>query len=115
MSVSTNGGGSFTAVWSVTGTIREKWTDIRIPLAAFAGRNLLIRFEYVPGTFYADRGVWLDEIRLVDVTGAEYLDGPVYHTSVTHLDQGLNLLAYRIWAGEQAHRRSEPFSVDTGR
>jgi hypothetical protein len=112
--VSTNNGASFTTVWSATNTIREKWTEIRIPLAAFAGRDILIRFEYIPGAFYPDRGVWIDEIRLVDITGAEYLDGPVYHTSLTHLDKGANILAYQVWADEQAQPLSEAFTVDAG-
>jgi hypothetical protein len=111
--VSADSGGSFTAAWSVTGTIRENWTQIRIPLAAFAGRNILIRFEYVPGAFYPDRGVWIDEVRLVDVTGAAYLDCPVYHTSLTQLDEGTNILAYQVWTGEQAQSRSEAFTVDS--
>ncbi|MCL5279977.1 MAG: C10 family peptidase [Planctomycetes bacterium] len=112
--VSTNNGSSFTPVWSATNTIREHWTDIRIPLAAYAGRDLLIRFEYLPGVFYPDRGVGIDEIRLVDVIGAEYLEGPVYHTSLTDLDKGINILAYQVWAGDQAQPRSESFLVDAG-
>jgi hypothetical protein len=114
VSVSTNNGGSFTPVWSATGTIREHWTDIRIPLAAYAGRDILIRFEYLPGAFYPDRGVWIDEIRLVDIIGAEYLDCPVYHTSLTQLDKGTNTLAYQVWAGGQAQPLSEAFTVDAG-
>jgi hypothetical protein len=110
--VSAGSGGNFSPVWSVTDTIRANWMDIRIPLAAFAGRDILIRFEYVPGDFYDGRGVWLDEIRLVDVTGAEYLDSPVYHTSLTSLAQGPNVLAYQVWSGEQAHPLSEAFTVD---
>jgi hypothetical protein len=112
--VSTNNGGSFTAVWSATNTIREKWTEVRIPLAAYAGRDILIRFEYLPGAFYPDRGVWIDEIQLIDITGAEYLDCPVYHTSLTHLDKGTNILAYQVWSGEQPQPLSEPFTVDVG-
>ncbi len=112
--VSTNSGGSFTPVWSATNTIREKWTEIRVPLAAFAGRDILIRFEYTPGAFYPDKGVWVDEIRLVDVIGAEYLDCPVYYTALTHLDKGTNILAYQVWSGDQAQPRSESFTVDAG-
>jgi hypothetical protein len=110
--VSTSGGGSFMPVWSATGTIRRNWTDVRVPLAAFAGKDILIRFEYLTGSFYPDEGVSLDEIRLVDITGAEYLDGPVYHTSVTNLSTGSHVLAYQLRAGEQAGPRSEAFTVD---
>jgi hypothetical protein len=110
--VSTNNGGSFTPVWSVTDTIRRNWTDVRVPLAAFAGKDILIRFEYLTGSFYLDEGVALDEIRLVDIAGAEYLDGPVYHTSVTNLSTGSHVLAYQLRAGEQAGPRSETFTVD---
>ncbi len=112
--VSVGSGGTFSPVWSVTGTIRENWTDTRIPLAAFAGRDIRLRFEYVPGSYYPGRGVWIDDIRLVNITGADYLDCPVYHTSLTQLDQGTNILAYQIWAGEQAQPRSEAFALDAG-
>ncbi len=112
--VSADGGGSFSPVWSVTDTIRENWTDVRVPLGTFAGREILIRFEYIPGAFYPDKGAWIDEIRLVDVTGAEYPDRPVYHTSLTHLDKGVNILAYEVWTGERAQPRSEAFTVDAG-
>lgn len=110
--ISTDQGSTFTPVWSVSDTIRKNWTEVQIPLDAFSERDIRIRFEYVPGGFYPDGGIWIDEIRLVDITGADYLDYPVYHTSLTDLPEGANTLAYQVWAGEQVHRRSEAFIVD---
>jgi hypothetical protein len=112
--VSTNNGGSFTSVWSATGTIRRNWTDVQVSLGAFAGKDILIRFEYLTGTYYPNEGVSLDEIRLVEITGADYLDGPVYHTSLTGLASGTHTLAYQLRAGEQPGPRSEAFTVDAG-
>jgi hypothetical protein len=111
--VSADAGGSFSPVWSVIGTVRKNWTDIRIPLDAFAEQEILIRFEYTPAASFPDEGVWIDEIRLLDISNAEYLDCPVYHTSLTHLDEGISTLAYEVWTGDQAQPRSEPFTIDS--
>ncbi len=112
--VSIDSGASFSPIWSVTDTIRENWTDIRVPLGAFAGQEILIRFEYTHGAYYPDKAVWIDEIRLIDITGAEYLDCPVYHTLLTHLDEGVNTLAYEVWTADQPQPRSESFTIDSG-
>jgi hypothetical protein len=112
--VSTNKGSSFTTVWSATGTIRRNWTDVQVPLDAWAGQDLLIRFEYVPAGYYSNQGVFIDEIQLVDITSAEYLACPVYHTSLTNLGVGTSTLAYQVWADGQRQPRSESFAVDSG-
>ncbi len=111
VSVSTDGARTFSEVWSVSETIRHRWTEIPIPLSAFSGHDTVFRFEYVPGGFFADRGIWIDDIRLVDITGAEYLDCPVYHTSLVGLPQGPSVLAYQVESAGQIHPRSETFTV----
>lgn len=111
--ISSDNGSSFSPVWSVSNTFREHWTEIQIPLEAFSGQDILIRFEYLTGGYYPDGGIWIDEIRLIDVTGADYLKYPVYYTSIANLAKGVNILAYQVWAGEQIHPRSEAFVIDS--
>jgi len=110
--ISSDNGSSFSPVWSVSETLREHWTDIQISLEAFSGRDILIRFEYLGGDYYPDGGIWIDEVRLVDVTGAEYLKYPVYYSSLTDLTDGVNVLAYQVLTEEQIHPRSEAFVID---
>ena len=110
--ISSDNGSSFSAVWSVSDTSRENWTEIHIPLEAFSGRDILVRFEYLTGEYYQDGGIWIDEVRLIDVTGADYLKYPVYYTYLTNLEEGINILAYQVRAGEQIQPHSEPFIID---
>ena len=110
--ISSDNGSSFSPVWSTSNTLRENWTEIQIPLEIFSGRDILIRFEYLADEYYPAGGIWIDNIRLVDVTGADYLKYPVYHTSLTNLTEGINILAYQVWASEQVHPRSEAFIID---
>jgi hypothetical protein len=112
--VSTDAGQTFAPVWWASDEVRQNWTDVAIPLESFAGRDIRVRLAYAiaPGKFhYQEGGVWIDEIRLVNVAGAEYADYPVYHTTLTDLSEGTHILAYRLWSEDQAHPRSEPFPV----
>lgn len=110
--ISSDNGSSFSPVWSASNTFREHWTEIQIPLEAFSEQDILIRFEYLTGEYYPDGGIWIDDVRLIDVTGADYLKYPVYYTSLANLAEGINILAYQVWAGEQIHPRSEAFIID---
>ena len=110
--ISSDNGSSFSPLWSASDTFRKNWTEIQIPLEAFSNQNILIRFEYVTGGYYPDGGIWIDEIRLIDVTGADYLKYPMYYTSLRNLPEGSNLLSYQVWSGGQIYPRSEAFIVD---
>ncbi|MHC4565493.1 MAG: C10 family peptidase [Planctomycetota bacterium] len=110
--VSSDNGSSFSPLWSTFNTFRKNWTETQIPLEAFSDQDILIRFEYLAGNYYPDGGIWIDEIRLIDITGADHLKYPVYHTSLNNLPEGTNLLAYQVWSGEQVYPRSEAFIVD---
>ncbi|UCF16392.1 MAG: C10 family peptidase [Phycisphaerales bacterium] len=110
--ISIDNGSSFLPLWSASNSLRKYWTEIQIPLEAFSGQNILIRFDYLTGNYYQDGGIWIDEIRLIDVTGAEYLRFPMYYTYLSNLPEGRNILAYQVWSGEQIHSRSEAFSID---
>jgi hypothetical protein len=110
--ISSDNGSSFSPVWSTTNALRKNWTEIQIPLKEFSGRDILIRFEYLTGDYFSDGGIWIDEIRLVDITGTDYLNYPVYYTSLTNLPEGINTLVYQVWAGEQIQPRSEEFIID---
>jgi hypothetical protein len=112
--VSTDDGQTFAPVWSASDAVRERWTEVAIALASFAGRDVRIRFDYSidPGKFYYQGGgVWVDDIRLVNVAGAEYADYPVHHTTLTDLSEGTHVLACRLWSDDRAHPRSEPVAV----
>jgi hypothetical protein len=71
--ISSDNGSTFSPVWSVSNSFREHWTEIQIPLETFSEQDILIRFEYLTGGYYSDGGIWIDEVRLTDVKGAEYL------------------------------------------
>lgn len=110
--VSSDSGSSFLPLWSASNTFRKNWTDIQIPLEAFSDQNILIRFEYLTGSYYQDGGIWIDEVSLIDVTGAEYLKFPTYYTYLSNLPEGISILAYQVWSGDQIHSRSDAFSID---
>lgn len=110
--VSSDNASSFSPVWSVSNALRERWTEIRIPLGDYLGQDIRIRFDYQGGDYYPDGGVWIDDVRLVEVTGAEYLKHPVYYSLLTGLADGINVLAYQVRTEEQTHPRSEPFVID---
>ncbi len=110
--ISNDDGSTFSPVWSISDTFRQRWTEIMIPLEAYSGRDILIRFEYLPNDFYPDGGIWIDDIRLIDITGADYLKYPVYYTSLANLEEGVNILAYQLWASEQIQPRSEEFIIN---
>ena len=76
---------------------------------------MVLRFEYVPGNFYTDGGIWLDDIRLVDVTGAEYGEGPLYHTLLEDFPEEADVLAYRVSSAGQVHPLSEAFTLTASR
>ncbi|MHC4494946.1 MAG: C10 family peptidase [Planctomycetota bacterium] len=110
--VSSSNGSSFLPLWSASNAFRKNWTDIQIPLEAFSEQDILIRFEYLTGNYYPDGGIWIDEIRLIDVSGSDYLKHPVHYTSLGNLPEGINILAYQVWSGEQIYPRSEAFIID---
>jgi len=109
--VSTDNESSFLPVWSASNTLRKNLTEIQIPLEEFAGRDIRIRFEYVTGSYYTDGGIWIDDIRLVDITGPDYLKYPVYYTYLDNIPEGTHTCAYQVRSGEQIHPRSEAFTV----
>jgi hypothetical protein len=112
--ISADNGQTWSTVWSVTAAIREGWAEVEVPLEAFAGRDVSIRFEYViegGDYYYPQGGVWIDEIRLIEMTGLEYRDYPVYYTLLGDLVEADSVLAYQAWSGEQSHPRSEAFTL----
>ncbi|MEJ2649918.1 MAG: hypothetical protein P8016_16105, partial [Sedimentisphaerales bacterium] len=62
--VSIDNGETFSEMWSVSGTLQGSWTDVKVPLDDFTGQDILIRFNYHPGTYYVGGGVWIDEIQI---------------------------------------------------
>ncbi|MCP4257871.1 MAG: hypothetical protein GY774_10135 [Planctomycetes bacterium] len=110
--ISSDDGSTFSPVWSISNNFRENWTEIQIPLEAYSDRDIIIRFEYLTGDYYPEGGIWIDEIRLIDITGADYLKYPVYYTTLTNLEEGINILAYQVWASEQIQPRSDEFIID---
>ena len=63
------------------------------------------------GNYYTDGGIWIDDIRLIDIEGADYLKYPVYYAFLDNLPEGADTFAYQVRSGEQIHPRSEAFTV----
>jgi hypothetical protein len=110
--ISTDDGANFMPVWSASYNQKKNWTDVRIPLGSYNGLSVRIRFDYQAAAYYIDGGVWLDEIKLVDITNSEYLEYPVYHTLLSDLPAGTHTLAFQVWSGEQIQPRSEAFVAE---
>ena len=113
ISLSTDQGKSFTSVWSQTDLYNDSWMDVRVPLADYAGQNVLLRIEYLPGNqaYTQGGGLWIDTIRLENVTGSEYSHHPIYYAPAPDLSPGEHYLAYQVWTGDLAHDRSDGFTI----
>jgi hypothetical protein len=116
VTVSTDQGVSFTPLWSQTDTYRDNWVAIQIPLDIYAGQNILIRFEYLPGrqAYTQGGGLWIDNIHLETVTGRKYSKHPIYYASAPSLTTGEHSLCYQIMASDQAQARSDTFTIALG-
>jgi hypothetical protein len=82
---------SFTEVWSAGGT--ADWSEIAIDLGAYEGQPVYVRFEYEGGSYYSDGGVWINSVRLEEVTHPELEGQPVHYTTVTSPPAGGGSLA----------------------
>jgi hypothetical protein len=91
------------------------WTLITVDLSSFAGSEILIRFEYVVGSFYSSGGVWLDEISISGASwyGWETLQtsGSLTGTVVPNLTEGMHTLCLQAFDGAGYGDRSPAFSV----
>ncbi|GEM_PF-5570893 len=107
VSVSTNGGDTFTSKQQWNTHTDLAWVSTNVNLSAYAGQRILIRFELSSGSYYSNGGVWLDDLSLssgawhrwVDFTedtalatrSGEYQ--PVHYTSLTNISPGSYTLA----------------------
>jgi hypothetical protein len=65
ISVSTDDGATFTEVFSRSDNWPLSWQHYSVPLGAFAGETIRLRFELGDGTWYTSgNGVWIDELAL---------------------------------------------------
>jgi len=87
--ISANDGQSWSNKYSLTGHTSPSWQSVNVNLSAYAGSNVLIRFEYVPGSYYSGGGVWLDEIQF---TGGSWYDWNTFQT-VTNVASGSTTLS----------------------
>ena len=63
VSVSTNDGGSYSELLSLTSLNAQSWTLQSVSLAAYAGQTIRLRFELISsGGYYQNGGVWLDDL-----------------------------------------------------
>jgi hypothetical protein len=82
---------SFTEIWSATGS--QDWADIPVDLSAYAGQDIYVRLEYVPGSYYPGGGVWIDSVSIQEVVNPEREDQPLYYTQLSGLSAGTYTLA----------------------
>jgi hypothetical protein len=87
--ISANDGQSWSNKYSLTGHTSPSWQSVNVNLSAYAGSNVLVRFEYVPGSYYSGGGVWLDEIQF---TGGSWYDWNTFQT-VTNVASGSTTLS----------------------
>jgi hypothetical protein len=63
VSVSTDGGVSFTEIFSRNNNYyATAWQQHSVALAAFAGQAVRLRLELTSGTYYTGGGVWIDDL-----------------------------------------------------
>ncbi|QHI69974.1 hypothetical protein [Tichowtungia aerotolerans] len=93
----------------------SSWQQVVVGLSSYAGSEILIRFEYVPGSYYSPGGVWLDEIIF---SGGNWYGWDTLQTFesvtggvVTNLEVGTNTLAFQAFDGASYGARSPSFTV----
>ncbi|MCF7837578.1 MAG: C10 family peptidase [Candidatus Marinimicrobia bacterium] len=64
VSVSTDGGQTFTVLAAYNNAVTLTWQAHAISLDAYAGQPILLRFELTSGSYYDSGGVWLDDLSL---------------------------------------------------
>lgn len=76
VAVSTNGGLNFTSCFSTNNnTALSGWFPCSIPLGAYAGQHIRIRFELSWGNaYYQSGGVWLDDLSVTSGTWHRWID-----------------------------------------
>jgi hypothetical protein len=82
---------SFNEIWSTTGS--QDWGDIAVDLSAYAGQEIYVRLEYVPGSYYIGGGVWIDSISTQEVVNPEQEGQPLHYTQLAGLSAGIYTLA----------------------
>ena len=83
-------GVNYDEVWSALGSV--DWCNIPVELYDYAGQDVYIRFEYVPGGYYSDGGVWIDTVYTQLVTNPEYEGQPVHYTEIPSPPAGVHTL-----------------------
>jgi hypothetical protein len=114
--ISDDDGQSWNPEYSLTsyyGTLSWQW--VSVDLSSYSGSGILIRFEYVPGSYYSSGGVWVDSI---SYTGGSWYDWETLQSftsvtggTVTNLSTGTNTLAFQAYDGSEWGSRSPSFDV----
>lgn len=91
--VSTDGE-AFAQVAELRGS--SDWRNFEVDLADYAGQDITVRLEYVPGSYYPSGGVWIDAITVEEVSLPEYEDQPVHQTTLAGLPAGSYRLAAQV-------------------
>lgn len=79
--VSSSSAGPWTQITSFND--RAAWQTEEIPLSAYAGQPVYIRFNPISGSAYADGGIWIDSVSLQSVTNGQYEKQPIHYTELT--------------------------------
>ncbi len=70
VSVSTDDGETFTALFERSDNLPLEWEPASISLGAYAGQEIQVRFELTSGSYYSSGGVWIDDL---SVSGGAWL------------------------------------------
>lgn len=110
--VSTNGGTDWTNLRTYNGS-SGGWINEKADLSAYAGQNILLRFNYTTDGGYLEKGIFLDQIKVVDAAGAVIFednaengmsnwivtgDGWICHQGID-LKEHYYLMEYRTYQG----------------
>ena len=73
VAVSSDGGNTYTTLFEKNDNYTLSWQSYTVPLGAYAGEQLRIRFELIRGSYYQSGGVWLDDLSVTSGTWWRWL------------------------------------------
>ena len=91
LKVSTDGS-SYTELWSTSEN--SDWHNAYVDLSAYQGVPVYLRFTYnfSSGSYYPSGGVWIDWVKMEDVTNPELEGQPIHYTTIPSPPAGVHTL-----------------------
>ena len=73
VAASSDGGNTYTTLFEKNDNYTLSWQSYTVPLGAYAGEQLRIRFELIRGSYYQNGGVWLDDLGVTSGTWQRWM------------------------------------------